>query len=1498
MKHLSALLCVFTLLLFVPSVASQTTSCPQTINTGQYATFVYGVDNIQMDVYTDDRDDWLRDNNDNEPLLWDYNKFIRLRAWTTRSDNTLKYIQFYFWVGNSTNGLSQTYTNGLGPIAGDYKQELPYNGFYKYPYNPPMSYGGEIYYWTYPSLPTTQPMLFAFATHDYYYENKNAYWVCPFSTYATISNGPVEGETNSSGLSVIAPINKDKYTISVEEGDGGNLFLRVWDMNCNNQPMIVIGQKTAYTLTISSVGNGTVNRSPSCPQFYPNDVITLTPTPSNSAYCFKEWTGADASLVQDNGNGTYSLTMLNRDMQVTARFGSCVNEENVSLTICESELPFLWNGIECTAAGSYDYPSLSADGKTDSLTHLTLTVQTLTVNPDEYITIDAHQAYNWKGHSGFSNLTKAGMYCDTAYYATSNHEGTYCPSACSRLMLTLEHHASTVVCADELSSLPSEWSYIFDDQHTVTITDTLTLPRTGDTYYIRDTLKMHQGIDSIRYTLSLRVVRPYNAVPDTIRRCSNLPAEAQSWIGHTDKEEFDILPDYGTYHDTLRTANGCDSIYYTLHFIEDQAYDQYVITYLDHRDTIDTRRKDTVYININDTYLWEGKTYGSGKADTLMDTRTLQTAQTQCDSVRMLTLYVLDNIGHIYDTICGGEQYPWRTIHNTEDTLLLTSGDYACHSLTHHQTDSVTVLHLTALTDTTIYQTAVICAGDTYSDDHFTSLTEEDVYTAVVPYLHHACDSVRFVLTLRVVQPVHATPDTIRQCINDGMQAQSWEIPGWKQHNDNELFALLPDYGEYHDTLRTDKGCDSIYYTLHFIADTAYAEYSTVTIDEAGVWHTNRYDTRIKEEHYINKGDSYEWEGQSYSSNKADTIVATVAYRTDAGCDSIRMLTLYVLDNVGQVYDTICDGNTYTWRTYDNTADTLLQTGGAYAKHQITHLQTDSLTILYLSVLEADTLPEERVSICYGERYNWTGHKHTNLRNSGIYHDVDYYDNGCVKTYYTLNLTVLPAVVDSIYEKSVCVGQTYYDAYFNGLTEANTYETFVPFSSNPLCDSVRYVLTLRLVQPVHTNDSIQVCAAELPFLWNGQSIQSIDDNGAQATLTSGQGCDSIVTLCLTIGDATHLRVHETFCEGGSFLFGDSTIYDEGVYEHTFLREGKCDSIVTLTLTRIDAPVTSITDSIVRPDVYPFGNHQLTESGIYRDTTYEELTHCMAITELTLLVKEQEAYPPVEASLQADTVCADSLLIPVHLFISEGKPVRMDLSFEQKALQAGLRDTNNLIVYDNQHNLFYLPLPHSDSYLRPDDYHLTARITDYADRITTLETTLTILYPSSVILQRWTDVLMVQNEQYNGGYIFSRILWLVDGQVKTGSGEHNGYWYEQGGLKHTRYQAQLTRADDGKTLCSCPVRIDPQQSDELRLQTAYVSLAKRVAHSARQVKILTNRSGIYTVYAIDGKRLFSGYFGEQYFSPDIDFPAAVPQGTYLIQFTTDKGEKINRKWMVR
>ncbi len=118
--------------------------------------------------------------------------------------------------------------------------------------------------------------------------------------------------------------------------------------------------------------------------------------------------------------------------------------------------------------------------------------------------------------------------------------------------------------------------------------------------------------------------------------------------------------------------------------------------------------------------------------------------------------------------------------------------------------------------------------------------------------------------------------------------------------------------------------------------------------------------------------------------------------------------------------------------------------------------------------------------------------------------------------------------------------------------------------TNGAC-TVSATLDFSVVAAITSNDSETVCEEDLPFVFGTQSL--IATGTYMETFTSAAGCDSVVTLSLTVNPTKMSMEMETICANDiPFMFGTQMLTSTGVYTETFTSAAGCDSIVTLSLT--------------------------------------------------------------------------------------------------------------------------------------------------------------------------------------------------------------------------------------------------------------------------------------------------------------------------------------------
>ncbi len=121
-----------------------------------------------------------------------------------------------------------------------------------------------------------------------------------------------------------------------------------------------------------------------------------------------------------------------------------------------------------------------------------------------------------------------------------------------------------------------------------------------------------------------------------------------------------------------------------------------------------------------------------------------------------------------------------------------------------------------------------------------------------------------------------------------------------------------------------------------------------------------------------------------------------------------------------------------------------------------------------------------------------------------------------------------------------------------------------------------------------------------------------------ALLSNAAGCDSTVTLVLTVSPASETSVSASICAGETYLFNGEPLTESGTYTALLTNSAGCDSTVTLSLSVLPNLQTAVNASICAGESYPFAGQLLTDPGIY-SAVYAGSNGCDSTVTLTLSV---------------------------------------------------------------------------------------------------------------------------------------------------------------------------------------------------------------------------------------------------------------------------------------
>jgi len=626
-----------------------------------------------------------------------------------------------------------------------------------------------------------------------------------------------------------------------------------------------------------------------------------------------------------------------------------------------------------------------------------------------------------------------------------------------------------------------------------------------------------------------------------------------------------------------------------------------------------------------DSVICEGSSVsiGNNTYDTTGLYQTTFTTAQGCDSIITLNLTV-NPIKHtaIDTVICSG-------------TSVVVGGQELSTSVTNHQIiipssegcDSIITLSILVLGQDTVFTSRTICRGDSTIVNGETFTTAGSYYLS---FRNNACIGI-IKLDVMVNEP---TALSLSSVICEG---DSVTISG-------QSFSTT---GMYTVTTTNSQGCDSII---------------TLNLTVNPIKHTT-IDT------VICSGTSVTIGGQTLSTSVTNH---QIIIPSSEGCDSIITLSVLVL---GQ--DTM-----FTSRTICR-GDSTVVNGETFTTAGIYYLSFRNNACI--GIIKLDVIVNEPTAlsisnvICEGDSVTISGQT---FSTTGMYTVTTTNSQGC-DSIITLNLTVNP-IKYTIIDTVICSGTSVTIGGQTLSTSVTNHQIVIPSSEG--CDSIITLSVLVLGQDTMFT-SRTICRGDstivngetfttagiyyLSFRNNacigiikldvivneptvlslsnviceGDSVtisgQSFNTTGMYTvTTTNSQGCDSIITLNLTVNPIKHTAIDTVICSDDGIMIGMNLFYTSGFYIVALQSSIGCDSIIDLNLTVLKSDTTTIRETICDGQTITAGGQIFSTAGIHIVKLINAIG-CDSIISLDLNVRICENPTPVIR----DTTIYDTL--PVH-----------------------------------------------------------------------------------------------------------------------------------------------------------------------------------------------------------------------------------------------------------
>ncbi len=544
-----------------------------------------------------------------------------------------------------------------------------------------------------------------------------------------------------------------------------------------------------------------------------------------------------------------------------------------------------------------------------------------------------------------------------------------------------------------------------------------------------------------------------------------------------------------------------------------------------------------------------------------------------------------------------------------------------------------------------------ICQDDSYlfgGNAYTTAGTYYDTLTAT-----NGCDSIITLnLSVNPLPAIQLTSFTTTYCTSDSaFSIVNIATPGGGVYSGTGVVN-----GNMFDPGLSGSGLHTIYYA--YIDGNGCTNNDSVVVEVLGINRTNLLVN-------ICQGDTYNFGNVTYST--AGTYVDSLT--STRGCDSIVTLNLNVnaIPNVQLGLNT-----TYCLSQGAVVLSAGIPTGGVYAGTGIingnvfdptavgggnsttltytytdnngcTAAATDSTLVLNSSTSTVND------SICQGDTYVFNGNGYTT---AGTYTVTLVNTNGCDSTV-TLNLNILPLPntiltgLNSTYcitESAVTLSGTPIGGVYTGTgISGNTFDPSLAGVGNHTISynytnanncSHTAVAVVTVLSSSSNTITASICQGDSYTLGN---MVYTNAGTYRDTTTNANGCDSVITLNLSVINAINTSLSASICQGDNYTFGGNSYTNAGTYQDTLTNNTGCDSIVTLVLTVNNSTNATVTASICQGDSYTFGNMVYTNAGMYQDTV-TNANGCDSVITLNLSVNAL----PVVQIIGLDSVYCDTL----------------------------------------------------------------------------------------------------------------------------------------------------------------------------------------------------------------------------------------------------------------
>lgn len=259
------------------------------------------------------------------------------------------------------------------------------------------------------------------------------------------------------------------------------------------------------------------------------------------------------------------------------------------------------------------------------------------------------------------------------------------------------------------------------------------------------------------------------------------------------------------------------------------------------------------------------------------------------------------------------------------------------------------------------------------------------------------------------------------------------------------------------------------------------------------------------------------------------------------------------------------------------------------------------------------------------------------------------YEGEPVETYYIARQD-LPngpfVLIDSVASDNQAINYTD-DSY--GVTDSTVYQ--IRFNKLQACSEDRAGVRTSQSNPSRVTAKPPVVSSArissalcigTPYFYNGISITR--DTTFIITLRDNNNNDSIVRTTINFAQQDTTRLIRSFC--GSVTINNFTYLESGIYtDNTLNNASGCDSVLVLSLTKLDPTADTINATTCSNSPYTFGSLQLTVSGNY-SRIIPNAVGCDSTINLNLVVKDTNSSKSYYLDCEGNSYLFGNLIITI------------------------------------------------------------------------------------------------------------------------------------------------------------------------------------------------------------------------------------------------------------